>query len=161
MASIKEAFKKTSILIGVTLLIFLIVYSLFLPKNQFQQAKERLIKNPNDFEAHLILAKEFLKNNQFEKAEKELLMAQTQEPNSKLEKVWQKKHHSDPKDIEKLIQAWEKILSEKPEYRDAYLNLAWLHYQIYENQKAKENLKKAIDLDPNFEPTLKLQKIIN
>jgi tetratricopeptide (TPR) repeat protein len=161
MASIKEVFKKTSILIGVILLIFLIVYSLLLPKNQFQQAKEHLVKNPNDFEAHLILAEEFLKNNQFEKAEKELLMAQTQEPNSKLEKLWQKKHYSDPKDIEKLIQAWEEILFEKPDYRDAYLNLAWLHHQNYKDQKAKENLEKAIALDPNFEPTLKLQKIIN
>ncbi|HUS59758.1 MAG TPA: hypothetical protein VMX76_00010 [Nevskiaceae bacterium] len=160
MAKIK-IFKKYGILAGVALLIFLIVYSLTLPKNQFQQAKEKLVKNPNEFEAHLILAEEFLKNNQFEKAEKELLMAQEQKPNSKLKKLWQKKLYSDPKDIKKLIQAWEKIVAEKPDYRDAYLSLSWLHYQNYEDQKAKNYLQKTIELDPNFEPTLKLQKIIN
>ena len=143
-----------------TLLIFLITYSLFLPKNQFQQTKERLVKNPNEFEAHLILAKEFLENNQFEKAEKELLMVQGQKPNSKLKNLWIKKHYSDSKDIKKLIQAWESTRAEKPDYRDAYLHLAWLHHQTYEDQKAKEYLEKAIELDPNFEPTLKLQKII-
>lgn len=165
MAKIK-IFKKYIAPTGVTLLIFLTAYSLFLPKNQFQQAKEQLVKNPlvknpNDFEAHLILAKEFLKNNQFEKAEKELFMAQEQKPNSKLENLWIKKYYSDSKDIKKLIQAWEGTLAEKPDYRDAYLHLAWLHHQTYEDQKAKEYLEKAIELDPNFESTLKLQKIIH
>ena len=49
---------------GVALLVIITIYSLFAPKDQFQLAKERILKNPNDLEAHLILAEEFLKNNQ-------------------------------------------------------------------------------------------------
>lgn len=161
---------------GVALLISLIVYSFFLPKNVFQQAKEQLVRNPNNFEARLILAEEFLKNNQFDQVKKELLAAeqikafnQTETQNHQvlgkksylnLEKLWQKKYYLDPKDLQKLILAWKKIAAEKPDYRDAFLHLAWLHYQIYEDEKAKDYLQKTIELDPNFEPTLKLQKII-
>lgn len=153
---------------GVALLIILIGYSLFLPKNQFQQAKEHLVQNPNDFQAHLILAQEFLKNNQFKQAEKELLAIQAsstqvlgEDNNFNLERLWQKKHYSDPKDIRQLIAGWEKVVVEKPDYRDAYLQLAWLHYQIFENEKAKNYLQKALILDPNYESAHALQKIID
>lgn len=149
--------------LGVVILIALSVFgSFFLPKDKFQQIKERLINNPMDYEAHLVLAEEFLKNNQFEEAEKELTL-KTQNVlgiSSRLELLWQKKHYSDPKDIQRLLAAWEKIVSEKPNYRDGYLQLAYLHYKLYENEKAKEYLKKALELDPNFEPALELEKII-
>ena len=99
--------------IGVTLLIFLIISSLFLPKSRFQQAKEKLIKNPNDYQAHLVLAEELLKNNQFDKTEKELLAAQREKFDSRIEQLWQKKRQSDPEDIRRLIAGWEKIIEEK------------------------------------------------
>lgn len=153
--------------LGVVFLVALsLIGSFFFPKNHFQLAKEKLIKNTNDFEAHLILTEEFLKNNQFEEAEKELLAAQNLHSTkilgwpSKLEELWRQKHYSDPEDIRRLISAWEKIVAEKPNYRDGYLQLAFLYYKIQEDTKAKENLTKALKLDPNFEPTLKLQKII-
>ncbi|MGB9706686.1 MAG: tetratricopeptide repeat protein [Microgenomates group bacterium] len=151
--------------LGVVILIALSVLgSFFLPKNQFQLAKERLIKNPNDFEAHLVLAEEFLKNNQFEEAEKELKLAQANPQsvirNQKIDELWRQKHYSDPKDIRQLITAWEKIVEEKPNYRDGYLQLAYLHYKIFESKKAKEYLEKALNLDPNYEPARELEKII-
>jgi len=155
---IKNVFQKYGAMAGVVFLIFLIVCSLTLPKNRFQQAKEQLVQNPLDFQAHLVLAEEFLKNNQFKKAEKELLAAQ--ESGLLAEELWQKKHQSDPEDIQKLVAGWEKIIAEKPGYRDAYLQLAKLCYQIYEDEKAKKYLQKAIELDPNYEPTQELQKII-
>lgn len=159
---------------GVALLAFFIIYSLFLPKDRFQLTKERLVKNPNDFAAHLILAEEYLKNNQFDKAEKELLTAEQitilgysdarvlgEAADSTLKSLWQKKQESDPEDIEKLIKYWEQIISEKPDYRDGYLQLALLHYKLYENEKAKEYLQKALELDPNFEPAREIEKMLS
>lgn len=171
---------------GVALVVLLLVGSFFIPKGGFQQAKERLLRNPNDFQAHIALAEKFLENNQFEEAERILLLAQNnlqftsfrpelkprvynlqsektvlgEQTNEKLEELWQKKYYSDPKDIKQLISAWEKIIEEKPGYRDGYLQLAYLHYKIYENEKAKEYLQKALELDPNYEPAKELERIL-
>lgn len=158
----------------VALIALIALTSLFLPKNGFQQIKERLVRNPNDFEAHLQLAEKFLANNQFEEAEKVLLLAQqSRQLNNeaieqskvlgtslKFEQLWKQKHFSDPKDIKKLITAWERIIQEKPNYRDAYLQLAILYYKLSENNKAKEYLGKALEIDPNFEATKQLEEII-
>lgn len=143
---------------GVVLVILLIALSFFLPKNQFQQAKERLVRNPKDFEAHLMLAEEYLKNNQLDEAEKELLLA---EKNLQSNQLWQKKMESSPEEIRILIGGWEKIVAEKPNYRDGYLKLALLYYKLYENEKAREYLQKALELDPNFKPARKLEKILS
>jgi len=120
-----------------------------------------------------------LTNNQFKEAERALLLAQQRgstgqrvnelqsntifgkEVNSKLEELWQKKLYSDPENIKKLIIAWEKIIDEKPNYRDGYLQLAYLYYKLYKNEKAKEYLQKAIKLDPNYEPIRKMKKILS
>jgi tetratricopeptide (TPR) repeat protein len=147
--------------------------SFFLPKNQLQILKEKLVKSPYDLEAHLELAKIFLGANQFAKAEKELLVAQSlqqlaqgkKQPkvlgtSSLLEKLWQQKHYSDPKDIKKLISGWEEVLEKYPDYRDGYLQLAYLYYKLDKNKQAKENLKKALALDPNWEKTKELKEII-
>jgi len=138
--------------------------SLFLPKNNFQILKEKLVKNPYDLEAHLELAKIFLKSNQFEKAEKELRFLQSNSQfairNPEIEKLWREKHYSDPKDIKKLISGWEEVLEKYPNYRDGYLQLTYLYYKTYQDEKAKENLTKALELDPNFPPTNEIKKLI-
>lgn len=158
---------------GVALVILLTLISLFSSKDNLQKIKERLVKNPQDFEAHLHLAEKFLKNNQFEEAERALMLAQElkgleyeeakilgEKTDSKFKDLWQKKLYSDPKDIRRLIAAWEKIVEEKANYRDGWLQLSVLHYKLYENEKARECLQKALELDPNFEPALELKRII-
>lgn len=163
---------------GVALVVLLLIGSFFIPKNRFQQAKQNLLKNPNDFQAQITLAEELLVNNQFKEAERALLLAEQisqstnqlinqstnsvlgEQADTKLEELWQRKYYSNPEDIKRLITAWEKIIEEKPNYRDGYLQLAYLHYKVYENKKAKEYLEKAIELDPNYEPTRELEKLL-
>ncbi len=136
--------------------------SFFLPKSSFSQLKEKLLRQPDDFELQLQLAQDFLESHQFEEAEKALLLAQGitipsntvlgQQTSQKLEELWQKKQDEDPVDIQKLIIAWGKIMNEKPGYRDGWLQLAALNYKIYQNDKAREYLNKALEIDPNYEP---------
>ncbi len=164
-------------LAGVVAILTASLVSFFLPKDEFQLLKQRLIRNPADFETNLQMAEKFLENNQLEEAERVLLLAQNnlqftiynlqsektvlgEQTNEKLKELWQKKQYSNPEDIKQLISAWEKIVAEKPNYRDGYLQLAVLHYKIYENTKAKEYLQKALELDPNYEPAKELQKIL-
>ena len=159
--------------------------SAILPKNQVQSLKEKLVRNPNDFKAHLQLAQKFLANNQLPEAEQTLLLAQKifnhevtssayfqfsifnsenkvlgAKASNELNELWQEKQYSDPEDIRLLITAWEKIMVEKPDYRDGWLQLAILHYKLYKNDKAKENLLKALEIDPNYAPAQELEKIL-
>lgn len=66
---------------------------------------------------------------------------------------WQEK-----KRIEGEIVKWEKILEKYPGYRDVYLRLTVLNWQIKNDEKAKECLQKAKYLDPNFEKTKEIEK---
>ena len=83
------------------------------------------------------------------------------EADIRLEELWERKTYSDPEEIQKLISAWEKIVKEKPDYRDGHLQLALLYYKIFEDEKAKEYLQKAIELDPNCEVGRKLKEIMS
>lgn len=159
---------------GVGLVVLLTLFSFFSHKTEFHLLQERLAKNPNDFEAHLQLAEKFLENNQLKEAEKALLLAQRirnyelrithnvlgETTEEKLEELWERKHYADPKDIRRLIAAWKEIMEGKPDYRDGWIQLAVLHYKLYENEKAKECLNKALELDPNFGPARELENLL-
>lgn len=158
---------------GVALFLLIIVYSFFLPKDRFQLARERALKDPRDLETHLILAEEFLKNNQIELAQVELLAAkdivqstknkeksQVLGLTSKLEDLYLRYQEEKPEELEKLISKWEKIVSETPTYRDGYLHLALYYFKLGNKIKAQENLQKALELDPNYEETRELEEII-
>jgi len=154
---------------GVALLLLITLYSFFLPKDKFQMARERALKDPRDLETHLILTEEFLKNNQIEEAEKELTIAQSLTINhkssvlgatSKLEELYLKYQEENPQELQKLISNWEKITSETPTYRDGYLYLSLYYFKLGNQEKARENLTKALEFDPNYEPVEELKKLI-
>ena len=156
---------------GVALLFFLVVYSLSLPKDRFQQTKEKILRNSNDPEAHLILAEEFLNNNELDKAEQELLIAsniqQTTDNKvkvlgitSKIEELWNRWREQNPQTIEKEIAKWQEFVAENPTYRDGYLRLALYYQKLKYLEEARVNLAKALELDPNFPGTKKLQEVL-
>lgn len=136
------------------------------------QAKVAVMLSPNDLSSHLILAREYLKRGGMEEVERELLLAQELAGRNKEATNYSvlgtslspleisAKLRSEPQRIRDEIAFWEKIIAEKPDYRDAYLQLSILNYQIYENEKAKIYLKKVLYLDPNFESAKKLEKIL-
>lgn len=56
------------------------------------------------------------------------------------------------------ITAWENRASQYSGYRDAYFTLAVLYYQLHKREKAKENLEKVFQIDPNFEKGRELER---
>lgn len=158
--------------VSVAILLFLLIASFLTTDNNLDKTKKELIQNPSNLETNLVLAQELLTNNQFEEAERILLIAQNQleqqkdlketEENfkEKIENLWLRKHYSDPKDITKLIDLWEQIVINKPHYRDAFLQLAYLYYQDGKNQLAKQSLEHALEIDPNFELPEELKNAI-
>jgi len=140
---------------------------LFFPKSEFEKNKPNLTKNPNNFRNHLVLAEELIKNNRFESAEHELaIIFDLQQRNSfekqqsiQLEKLILVKQESDPRDLKNLIQKWQKILQEKPNYRDGWLKLTVYLTKLKMKNEALKALNNAKNLDPNYEITRKTEAL--
>lgn len=56
---------------------------------------------------------------------------------------------------------WQGEVEKRPNYRDAYFKLVLLNYQLKDFDKAKEYLKKTLNLDPNFEKGKEMEKLLN
>lgn len=153
---------------GVALLVLIALYPALFSKNRFEQAKNWILKNPKDIEAHLILAEEFLKNNQLEEAKKELeFVASLEKENpqvlglaSKFEELKKRWRGQDPNEIKKEIEKWEQFLAETPTYRDGWLYLALYHFKLGNQEEAEAALEKAKELDPLNPASQNLEKII-
>jgi len=157
------------------LLLFLLSLLYFLlPKNNFDQARQQILVNPLNYSAHLNLAEELLKNHELNKAEKELEFLKQKEEKlyssknslvlgstSRLDDLWTNWQEQNPSEIQKLIDKWEKIVAETPNYRDGYLYLSLYYFKLGNRQKAQENLEKALDLDPNYPPAWELKNLIS
>lgn len=66
----------------------------------------------------------------------------------------------EPERLRTEIKEWEVVLEKMPSFRDVYLRLAVLNYQLYEDEKAREYFEKAEYLDPNSLEVLEIKKII-
>lgn len=67
---------------------------------------------------------------------------------------------SERKTILTRIAYWQKVVTEKKDYRDGYFQLAVLLYRLGRKEQAKMYLGQALKLDPNFEEGRKLEKIL-
>lgn len=122
-----------------------------------------VLKNPQDPESRLKLAQAYEEVNDLSNAKRELFIGLNYKPResglitelSKIERI-----QGEPQRILTEIQKWEKITRDFPGYRDAYLKLTQLYYTLYQNDEARENLNKALQLDPNFEPSREIKEIL-
>lgn len=55
---------------------------------------------------------------------------------------------------------WKQIAGKYKNYRDAYFKIATLEYRLGNIQEAKINLKKTLELDPNFDKGRKMEKTL-
>ncbi len=146
-------------------LISLMVIGCFWPTSRSYWAQERAAWWPWSTKAHSQMALAWLENGNEEKAIEELKLAnklliiKTLKAEEALKKA--EEAVSSPGKIRLEIESWEKILQEKPSYRDILLRLSWLNYQIYENEKAKSYWEKADYLDPNNVEVQKVGEIIS
>jgi len=56
----------------------------------------------------------------------------------------------EPERLRRQYQFWQTIVTERPDYRDAYMMLASLTYQLSRTSDARLFVRKALQLDPNF-----------
>lgn len=134
------------------------------PCSHFDQLKREVLEHPCRPQAHLRLAQFYFQTNNLEGAKKELDLVLSLNPNCQEAKdlgVQIKDQEGEPERIKAKIQDWEKILAEKPGYRDAHFQIAVLSWQIYQEEEAREATDKALELDPNFKAAKNFKRLLS
>ncbi len=166
-----DTFKKAG-KIGILAVLMALLLTQLYAANSLIQAQTAVLLSPADVSSHLLLSQEYLAAGNLLAVERELALADILTTNYQLLTtnkvlgttlspllIWGK-IKDEPKQIQAEISFWEKIVEEKPGYRDAYLQLAIASYKIYQTEKAKEYLQKAKEIDPNYKKTKELEKRI-
>lgn len=157
---------KLCFLLFVVCFLFLNLHAYFFPENEkLDQALKRVLNYPFQSKSHELLAKIYLEMGQVKMAQKELSLAKKMSSPDlisieELEDVLEKTK-KEPETIRQEISFWEKVVQEKPDYRDAYFQLAVLNYKIGNHQQAEKWLNKVFELDPAFEPAQELEKLLH
>lgn len=151
------------------LLLLLILSSYLWPKTKVDQTRIAVARWPFSVKKHVQLAKVFFENGDLKKARLEITKAKDlyqflaifdfkRKTKSTLETG--ELLINQPENIEEQINYWQTILKTKPDFRDAYLRLSLLYYQLQQDEKAKEAWQKAFYLDPNNEIVEEIGKLI-
>lgn len=145
-----------------SVVIILAVFSLhgrLFPENeQLAALNQDLLANPFNPQPHQALGEYYLAQGYLQLARHELtLAAQLGSPTAgNLYGDIQRKKEL----LRQEASFWEKEVKEEPDFRDAYVKLAAIYWQLRDLGKAKENLAKARKVDPNYEPVQRLEKLL-
>ncbi len=55
---------------------------------------------------------------------------------------------------------WKETLHKYPDYRDGYIKLAIVEYELNNKDYSRENIQKALSIDPNYQKAADLEKIV-
>lgn len=155
--------ERKQVVIRLLPLLFFTVYLLyvvFYPLSDFEKIRDRVIKNPQDFETHLLLAEQFKNNRQYKEALAEIDLSLNLNPQNPglLTKRQEIVHEINrPKRLKEELSYWKNIVLKFPNYRDAYLTTAALEYRLKNFFASAKGLAMVIRLDPNFETAQKLK----
>lgn len=129
------------------------------------QAQEKAAWWPWSTKAHAEMALQYFENGEETKAKEELeqanslLLVSFKAAKEKLRMAESKVQETDK--IREEIRSWEKILEERPYYRDVLLRLAVLNYQVYNDDQARDYWQQANYLDPNNKEVEQVGKVIS
>lgn len=145
------------------IVILYLLFSVFSPSSEFDQARLAVLKNPKSAQAHLNLSRIFKESNDLIKASDEVMAANLYAPQNEgikeeITKLSDLKNK--PGQLKKDFEYWEKISEEYQGFRDAFLQKAALMYQLKNMGASKKDLQHALELDPNYEPALKIKALL-
>lgn len=154
---------------GLLILSLFLVSSLLIslfPSNIFDQSRINLIKNSDDIKSRLNLVENLLSTKQYNEARNELISVRTQNNNqvlgasTEIDNLWQKYQENNPQELNKLISYWESVVNKTPTYLNGWVYLGYYQFQLGNIEEAKESIKQALSIDPNFEPAKELKNLL-
>ena len=153
---ITERFIKKPIFPAVLLFSVFLASFFLAPQGRFWEAKRKILQNPQDLSAHLVLLDELILASEFEKAETEISFLEANYfklTNEGKEQFWQKNlflHEQDPIGREGLIKNWQQFLEKNPDYKIGWLALAYYQQKAGNVNEVNLSLQKAYELDPGL-----------
>ena len=112
-----------------------------------------VLRNPFVSQTHTMLAQALWEKRMIPRARQELVLADALQPSvlgasttRDLLNQWDR----EPERLRRQYQFWQNIVTERPDYRDAYMMLASLAYELSRTSDARMYIRKALRLDPNF-----------
>ncbi len=147
---------------------FLGIINLLLPIDSFERAKNLVILRPNNSFAHLELSLAAaqaldwkLARSEFERASSLLNSnkgSQVFGISSRFEEVQARVYQEQT--IHEEINLLRKVLENCPSYRDVYLRISLLYYQLSDDAAAYSFWNTAQELDPNHEEVIKVGELL-
>lgn len=123
------------------------------PPVGFQQLLVAVMQPTASSAAHIKLAQWYRQNGIFDKAKQELLLASegsavlgAQANPRDILAAWE----NEPARLEQAYHFWQGVIREKPDYRDAYVALAALGYQLGYTEETKKYIGNIQTIDPGF-----------
>ncbi len=153
---ITERFIKKPIFPAILLFSVFLASFFLAPQGRFWEAKRKILQNPQDLSAHLVLLDELILASEFEKAEIEISFLEANYfklTNEEKEQFWQKNlffYEQDPVRREGLIKNWQQFLEKNPYYKIGWLALAYYQQKAGYEDGVQVALKKAYELDPGL-----------
>ncbi len=153
---ITERFIKKPIFPAVLLFSVFLASFFLAPQGRFWEAKRKILQNPQDLSAHLVLLDELILASEFEKAETEISFLKANYfklTNEGKEQFWQENlafWEKNPVKQEELIKNWQEFLEKNPDYKIGWLALAYYQEKKGDKNEAQLSLQKAYDLDPGL-----------
>lgn len=137
-----------------------------LEKNDYQGAyqnfRRALVFDPSSYPAHLGLSKVYENIGDYDLALSELKIAAQLNQSVDLgdEVIRLKTLRDDPKTLKEELAKTVSILLDHPTFRNAWTKAAYLHYRLRDDEAAKKALERALEIDPNYEPALRLRALL-
>lgn len=139
----------------------------------FQPLLIAVMRNPSSIDSHINVAHWYRQNGLLNKAKHELLLAAEnwtprdagkpsasvlgdQASPMEMLTAWK----NEPARLESSYRYWQTVIKEKPDYRDAYLALAALAYQLGYTTDAKQYVEKIREIDPNLAMSYQLSALV-
>lgn len=135
-------------------------------KSNLQEAyssyEKALRADPENASLHVRLAAVYESARNYNQAVDELSLASRLNPKLDLAADLNRTTalRDEPKRLRQEVAELASITQAEPSFRDGWLRLAYLQYQLRDDPAAKAALARALEIDPNFEPALKLAALL-
>lgn len=123
--------------------------------------KQRVLQKPSNADRHQQLGEYFEGLNDFRRARQEYRLAALfggTDVSALLQRITSKEQA--PLVIQQAIAEWGQFLQSHPEYRDGWMALALLSWQVGDDIKLREGVVRALSFDSSYQPALKLESLL-